>query len=480
MALSSQNFIFNLDKSFNSFQLYAKQNDSTGARSFIFNVFQNGKPFNLTGVTASVGGKKPDSKEVFNNVNILDTQNGEIEVPLSTQMLVVAGTLNLELIFFKDSARLSSYPFSISIVPNVTNFSSVQSTDEFNALSDAMGRVNSSIDNMNNKTNQAVADLKSNKIGTVNLFDNTDFSEPLNLYESTANVLFQQDVSAQSQSSIFYKGKKIIGISSKGDKFGDTYCTFIQTNDKVIMSNTTYTLSFWYISLHTGNDLQSSSFIYMNRNTSGAELIELNDLDLNSHGANWTRYTKTFTTSSDVKNIQLRLGFRCSAYSWMVVDGLKLEKGVVATDWSLSNYDIELLATKLTDLNDNLSTNTKQIASNSSSISDIQRNWFSDCSNSLCINGLTSLKVYAQGVYYITGDSETILQSIDHSAIKNGQCVYFIAETNSQTAAIKFPASLNGSGVYTPKAADFWITGRDNGDMIYRMQKMGGAMRFLA
>ncbi|MGL5459152.1 MAG: hypothetical protein ACRDBY_06005, partial [Cetobacterium sp.] len=578
--------------------------------------------------------------------------------------------------------------------------------NQFDTLKDnsnaATNNANSAANTANSAASRvdgAINDLKGKSIGTVNLFDNTDFSIPIiSLYESTASCQFIQDTSIQGQSSIFYPGKNIIGIQSYNNIFGDTYCTFMQTNDRIIQSNTTYTLSFWYISLHTGDDLQSSSFIYINRNSSGAELVELNDLDLNSHGANWTKYTKTFTTHDDVKNIQLRLGFRCSAYSWMVIDGLKLEKGRVATDWNLSNtdiqniptgigvtnllsnsgqlvdtgnwwlnkagntnasigldigyngtthglkavcdnagdwcilqsgalknndfyfteneyytlsglmwvndpvkyhsipisiadgsgqnqifgsniifnsenveygdphyskfsftfkapskgnenqlkitlntgiqiylayiklergkvatdwnysiYDIKQMKTNINSVSSNLQelkekqekdiewtngnvtsnakditalkdscyklsqeadANTSQIKSHNDTLYDLQHNWFSDCSNSLCINGFTSLKVYPQGVYYITGTAVTILESIDHSAMKNGQCIYFIAETCDQTANIKFPASLSSSSVYTPKGQDFWITGRDNGDTIYIMQKIGGALRF--
>lgn len=669
MALDNKSLYFNLDKTFNLFNLNAKQYDTDNARGFTFYLIQNGKPFDLTGISVTVGGIKSDGHNIFNNVIITDIINGIIQVNLTTQMLAKDGVLNLELILMKNSIRLSSYPFDVNIVPSVTNFNMIQSSDEFGALTEALGKVNSTITDVENKVNEAVNDLKSNSIGTVNLFDNTDFSTRItSFYESTASCQFMQDTEVQGQSSIFYPGKNIIGIQSYNNQFGDTYCTFIKTNNRVIQPNTTYTLSFWYMSLHSSGDISSSSLLYLNTNedctNGGFTIIPMDDLDLSSHGANWTRYTKTFTTPSNIKNIQLRLGFRCTAYAWMVVDGIKLERGNIATDWSLGNTDISNKLKKSSDINapqshdcndfktpelsfwwdtgidgfkntplgflpknsarvfyvknegtdgrliqtfkmvyphytnrtwtrcynsdaggvwsewstvfmgeklisngddwnsfldmgcykvqgidnsknfpstpngatygygmlnvfktgvkeenrtlqvyyphqadtnghrivyyrmyngtewtawdtlggnvyqEELGINTKQIASNSSAISDIQHNWFSDCSNSLCINGFTSLKVYAQGVYYITGNSVTELQSIDHSELKNGQIIYFICETNDQTANIKFPASLSSSAVYTPKGADFWITGRDNGDTIYIMQKIGGALRF--
>ncbi|ENY98749.1 hypothetical protein HMPREF1092_03307 [Clostridium thermobutyricum] len=111
MTLDNQTLIFNLDKTFNLFNLSAKQFDTDNARSFTFQFIQNNTPFNLSSINVSVGGIKPDGKKIFNDVQIIDSTNGIVELDLTSQMLAVNGVLKLEFIFMKDNIRLSSYPF---------------------------------------------------------------------------------------------------------------------------------------------------------------------------------------------------------------------------------------------------------------------------------------------------------------------------------------------------------------------------------
>ena len=129
MTLDNQTLIFNLDKTFNLFNLSAKQFDTDNARSFTFQFIQNNTPFSLNGINVKVGGVKPDGKKIFNDVQIIDSTNGIVELDLTSQMLAVNGVLKLEFIFMKDNIRLSSYPFEINIVPSITNFNAVISSD---------------------------------------------------------------------------------------------------------------------------------------------------------------------------------------------------------------------------------------------------------------------------------------------------------------------------------------------------------------
>ena len=71
MALDNHTLIFNLDKTFNLFNLSAKQFDTDNARSFTFQFIQNSTPFSLNGITVKVGGVKPDGKKIFNDVQII-------------------------------------------------------------------------------------------------------------------------------------------------------------------------------------------------------------------------------------------------------------------------------------------------------------------------------------------------------------------------------------------------------------------------
>ena len=457
MALNNQPLIFNLDKTFNLFNLNAKQYDTNNSRSFTFNIIQNNKPFNLTGFNIKIGGVKSDRTNFFNDVNIVDVNNGIIELDLTAQMLTTAGAVKLEFLFFKDNVRLSSYPFEITVIPSVTNFQAIESSDEFGALTNALNKVDNTLTDVKNKVNGAVNDLKGNSIGGTNLLTGTQwFNEDwrvgygaactidtANLFEKCAVLTSTYDWTYYCQDFNYYEIGKQYTIScyAKSDN-GKAKVSFTVASDKTAWQQQQTTTE-------------------------------------------WTRYTMTFIATQSTGNVRVENSGTKDGADKIYIAKIKLEKGVVATDWCPSPFDIEIKLDDLQKLKDSCyklsqeaDANTNQIKSHNDTLYDLQHNWFSDCSNSLCINGFTSLKVYAEGVYYITGTAVTELQSIDHSAMKNGQCIYFIAETNDQTANIKFPASLSSSSVYTPKGQDFWITGRDNGDTIYIMQKIGGALRF--
>ncbi len=338
MTLDNENLIFDIDNSFNVFDLTAKQFDTNSARSFTFQLIHNGSPFCLDGTSVKVGGVKADGKKIFNDVQIIDSANGIIELDLTSQMLAVDGILKLEFIFIKDNVRLSSYPFEIRIVPSVTNFNAIESSDEFGALTNALNSVEGTINNLTNKVESAIVDVKANKIGSVNLLDNTDLSKPIQMFYNTPNIQLIVDKSFEGQTSIY--NENLIGLRSFDNKFGDSYTSLFRTNDRIIQPNTTYTISFNYMSLHEGEALSSSCFLYFNNNDGTQENLYM-DVDLNSHGENWFKYVQTFTTPADIKNIEVRFGFRCTAFAWLAIDGLKLEKGTIATDYSLSNTDIK-------------------------------------------------------------------------------------------------------------------------------------------
>ncbi|OPX47896.1 phage head spike fiber domain-containing protein [Clostridium thermobutyricum] len=174
--------------------------------------------------------------------------------------------------------------------------------------------------------------------GGTNLLDNTDLANPIQMFYNTPNIQLIVDKTFQRQTSIY--NEKLIGLQSAGDSFGDTYTSLFRTNDKIIQPNTTYTISFNYMSLHAAGDISSSCFLYFNKNDGTQENLYM-DVDLASHGENWFKYVKTFTTPANIKNIEVRFGFRCTAFAWLTIDGLKLEKGTIATDYSLSNTDIK-------------------------------------------------------------------------------------------------------------------------------------------
>ncbi len=166
MALNDKKINFDINKR-NIFNLTSKQFDTTGARSFTFRLLKDSIPFNLEGLFVKVGGKKPDGKNILNDCKILDYKKGLVEVELTTQMQVKAGILNLELIIFKESTRLSTVPFEVKIIQSATCYEEVQSSDEFGALNNALDRVTQYTAKIDSKANESDLVIERKRIDSL-------------------------------------------------------------------------------------------------------------------------------------------------------------------------------------------------------------------------------------------------------------------------------------------------------------------------
>lgn len=167
MTLNDKTTNFDINRN-NIFNLTAKQYDTDGARSFTFRLLKNSVPFSLEGLSVKVGGKKPDEKNVFNDCIIKDAKKGIVEVELTTQMQVVAGTLNLELIILRGETRLSTIPFEVQVIKSATDFKEVESSNEFGALNTALNIANEYADKLKEGTEKIELQYadKLNKITT--------------------------------------------------------------------------------------------------------------------------------------------------------------------------------------------------------------------------------------------------------------------------------------------------------------------------
>ncbi|OPX48503.1 BppU family phage baseplate upper protein [Clostridium thermobutyricum] len=595
------NKTINIDKN-EITSIKAVENDMK-TRFINFQLLANNQPLDLTGLTVRVYGKTSKGTEVFNDLNIIDSTKGLVELGL-TRPFLVAGITEYQLkIYTSDNGVLSSNILQIDVTKDLMSNNSIETSNEYTSIEKAFQQVDDSI----NKINSAIVDVKANQIGGTNLLDNTDLANPIQMFNNTPNIQLIVDKTFQRQTSIY--NEKLIGLQSAGDSFGDTYTSLFKTNDKIIQPDTTYTISFNYMSLHAAGDISSSCFLYFNKNDGTQEVVYM-DVDLASHGENWFKYVKTFTTPTDIKNIEVRFGFRCTAFAWLAIDGVKLEKGTMATDWSpnpldwrnevgngvnlISSSNCILTADRIAfptrlkpntmytlnmgnikydgaclnvyrtsddytknetkplqtildwenirgiytfetnslipdnedlyfvfwggGINDkypnsnkkikleegivstpycesvntnskqiescrnDINNNTKQIASNSSSINDLY-NWVNKNIQMEYISGATSLTLQANKAYYLDGQHVADITSIDHSALKDGEKVYFYVASGDQLAHIVFRRQglcNQNVRVWLPRGQDFWITGNDNGDTIFTLMKIGDAMRFLS
>lgn len=121
--------------------VYAKRRDSK-SRYIAITPYNNGEDLELTdGITARIHLTKPDGHTVFNDCIISDN---EIRVELTAQILSVEGLAVAEIGLYEGEALLSSQNFFINIDASAFDENAPESSDEFNALVEALASVKNS------------------------------------------------------------------------------------------------------------------------------------------------------------------------------------------------------------------------------------------------------------------------------------------------------------------------------------------------
>jgi hypothetical protein len=126
--------------------IFAKQYDKE-SRFVEIVPLECGKDYTLeSGVTACLQLTKPDGHTVLKTATIA---NGVIKVELTEQTLAVAGTAVAEIGLYKGNSLLSSQIFYIEIKRAAYNPDAPASSDEYPALIDALGKVETSVNSAN-------------------------------------------------------------------------------------------------------------------------------------------------------------------------------------------------------------------------------------------------------------------------------------------------------------------------------------------
>lgn len=126
--------------------IFAKQYDKE-SRFVKIVPLECGKDYTLeSGVTACLQLTKPDGHTVLKTATIA---NGVIKVELTEQTLAVAGTAVAEIGLYKGNSLLSSQIFYIEIKRAAYNPDAPASSDEYPALIDALGKVETSVNSAN-------------------------------------------------------------------------------------------------------------------------------------------------------------------------------------------------------------------------------------------------------------------------------------------------------------------------------------------
>lgn len=138
--MNIQNLVLDINKK--PFQTITANKGEVGSRFIRITIVDNSTPVDLTGVTVSLYAKKPDGKKVFNSVTVEDKANGVVLAELTSQILSVSGLVRLTLLLVKNGSKLASKQFLVNVDESIVDDEAIESTNEFTALVDALGRVN--------------------------------------------------------------------------------------------------------------------------------------------------------------------------------------------------------------------------------------------------------------------------------------------------------------------------------------------------
>lgn len=112
--------------------IQVKQSDN--ARYLLFRILDNGVPFDLTGKTVRFFGKKPDGKEIYNDMTITSATKGECELRLTSGALSTPGILQLEIEIKENDDVLTTFLLDVDIKKSLRSSSSIQSSNEYTVI----------------------------------------------------------------------------------------------------------------------------------------------------------------------------------------------------------------------------------------------------------------------------------------------------------------------------------------------------------
>ena len=138
MRYTEQKFTLDIHETMSSVSLSVKKGDT--ARRLLIHLADNGYPYHISEDCYAVfTAKKPDGKVVFNNCRIEDCV---IVYEFTDQTVAAAGLMDCEVILYGSSGQqLTCACFSIIVEDTIYDTETeVESTDEYNALADLIGK----------------------------------------------------------------------------------------------------------------------------------------------------------------------------------------------------------------------------------------------------------------------------------------------------------------------------------------------------
>lgn len=122
-------------------KLIFKQGDQN-ERYVVVTLLEDGVPVQVgLDVTPRVAMTKPDGKQVLVDDNIQRLEDGTLKIKITPQMATAAGRGILEIGLYKQNSLLSTSVIDALVYPNALSMIKVASSDEYQALIDALGQI---------------------------------------------------------------------------------------------------------------------------------------------------------------------------------------------------------------------------------------------------------------------------------------------------------------------------------------------------
>ena len=290
-------------------------------------------------------------------------------------------------------------------------------TQRVSSTESTTSTLTSKVNTAQNTADSANSKIDSLKLGSMNIYPNSNFKNNIETYEVTTDTTISYYGGEVDNNSSRVKGRMMRVYSSTG---GDRFIT-----DKSLMfveSGQQYTVSFDYFTSErvTG----SSSYLYF---YDANEKLLTNGQFLNlgitsAGGRTFRRLVKTFTVPSSAKYCRIRYGFICDGACWMTVDGVSIVKGNKDIGWSPSPEDIN---SAITTVDTKVETTNNKVASIETNLNSITTRVGTVETNQTTVNG----KVSSLETRMSTAESKITETAITNTVKKN---FYTKSETDSQ------------------------------------------------
>ena len=166
------------------------------SRFVVFQFLSNNVPINLNSCTVRAYALNSKKNEIFNNLKIIDASRGKAELELTDAFLKRGTTIYQLKIYGAKGEKLSSNIFSLNVGEDLMRDNSIESTNEFNALEEALNEVKGF-----EEVKREILDLKNLLAETITRMNTTN-----NIYNIVSNGSFYGDGRCWECTGNFWSG----------------------------------------------------------------------------------------------------------------------------------------------------------------------------------------------------------------------------------------------------------------------------------